>query len=141
MSAAIDTDDVPADAGVANMLARLFEDRNKATSPALAAIQREQLSMVLADVADLKPRDRQALVLRFGLDDGQGRTYRQIGETLGFSATRAHDLVARSLRTLRASRRSKRVHLIAALCGDEAEQKAMFKRFKGEGLKVRVATL
>lgn len=49
----------------------------------------------------LKPKQRQVLVLRFGLVDGQALTFAQVGELLGISRQGVHQLEARALERLR----------------------------------------
>lgn len=52
-------------------------------------------------LALLKPKQRQVLVLRFGLLDGQALTFAQIGELLGISRQGVHQLEVRALECLR----------------------------------------
>ncbi|MCB1257940.1 MAG: sigma-70 family RNA polymerase sigma factor [Microthrixaceae bacterium] len=49
----------------------------------------------------LDPRARSAVEQRFGLTDGQRRSYRQVGEDLGVTAEAARRLVKRAVETVR----------------------------------------
>ena len=49
----------------------------------------------------LDPRARTAVEQRFGLTDGQRRSYRQVGEDLGVTAEAARRLVKRAVETVR----------------------------------------
>jgi DNA-directed RNA polymerase sigma subunit (sigma70/sigma32) len=51
----------------------------------VAAVGREVLGQVLNALPD---RERQVLVLRFGLDSGTPRTLEEVGSVLGFSRER-----------------------------------------------------
>lgn len=59
---------------------------------------REQLQHALAG---LRPREAEVLRLRFGLDDGEGRTLDQVGATLEVGPERVRQIEARALRRLR----------------------------------------
>ena len=49
----------------------------------------------------LDPRARSAVEQRFGLTDGQRRSYREVGENLGVTAEAARRLVKRAVNTVR----------------------------------------
>ena len=49
----------------------------------------------------LEPRARHAVEQRFGLLDGQRRSYREVGEELGVTAEAARRLVKRAVTTVR----------------------------------------
>ena len=49
----------------------------------------------------LDPRAREAVEQRFGLQDGQRRSYREVGEDLGVTAEAARRLVKRAVNTVR----------------------------------------
>ena len=49
----------------------------------------------------LTERERQAMRLRFGLDDGRSRTLQEAGLTMGVTAERVRQLEAAALRKLR----------------------------------------
>jgi RNA polymerase primary sigma factor len=74
---------------------------NSATGPdelALEAVGREVLEQVLAALPE---RERQVLILRFGLDSGTPRTLEAVGAVLGVSRERARQMEVRALATLR----------------------------------------
>jgi RNA polymerase primary sigma factor len=56
---------------------------------------------VLALVDRLTPRAQEAVRLRLGLDDGQERSFREVGDELGVTAEAARRLVKRAMEELR----------------------------------------
>jgi RNA polymerase primary sigma factor len=71
-------------------------------------ILRESFLQALADaLADLPERERAVLELRFGLDDDQPKTLREIGELLGLSRERVRQIESRALNQLRRSHKTK----------------------------------
>jgi len=62
---------------------------------------------VAGALASLPERDRTLLVMRYGLEDDEPRTYEQMGRKLGISRERARQLEIRALRKLRHPSRSK----------------------------------
>ena len=82
------------------VLQDLLED-DAAAGPdelAVAAVGREALEQVLDALPD---RERQVLVLRFGLDSGTPRTLAEVGSVLGFSRERARQVERDALASLR----------------------------------------
>ena len=65
---------------------------------AVAAVGREALEQVLNALPD---RERDVLVLRFGLDSGTPRTLAEVGSVLGFSRERARQVERDALASLR----------------------------------------
>jgi len=61
----------------------------------------EGIPMLATLLATLTPRDQKVLMLRFGLEDGRSRTLREVGEELGVSRGRIHQIEANALRRLR----------------------------------------
>lgn len=57
----------------------------------------------------LPPRERQVLVLRFGLEDGQSRTFEEVGHEFGVTRERIRQLEAKALRKLRHPSRSRQL--------------------------------
>jgi RNA polymerase primary sigma factor len=62
------------------------------------AVGREALDDVLAA---LPHRERQVLILRFGLDSGTPRTLEEVGAVMGFSRERARQVERDALAALR----------------------------------------
>jgi RNA polymerase primary sigma factor len=65
---------------------------------------RESFSRALRDaLSELPARERNVLELRFGLDDDQPKTLREIGEVMGLSRERVRQIESRALNKLRRS--------------------------------------
>lgn len=67
---------------------------------------REQIDMLLSD---LKERERQVIILRFGLEDGHPRTLEEVGQVFNVTRERIRQIEAKALRKLRNPVRSKRI--------------------------------
>ena len=67
---------------------------------------REHIDALLGD---LKERERQVIVLRFGLEDGHPRTLEEVGKEFNVSRERIRQIEAKALRKLRNPVRSKRI--------------------------------
>ena len=67
---------------------------------------REHIDTLLAD---LKERERQVIVLRFGLEDGHPRTLEEVGKEFNVTRERIRQIEAKALRKLRNPVRSKRI--------------------------------
>ena len=74
---------------------------------AVEAIGREALEQVLNALPD---RERQVLVLRFGLDSGMPRTLEEVGSVMGFSRERARQVERDALAALRRPEVRARLH-------------------------------
>ena len=57
--------------------------------------------LVVGLLDKLEPRARRAVERRFGLRDGEKRSYREVGEELGVTAEAARRLVKRAVSDLR----------------------------------------
>ena len=60
-------------------------------------------------IDDLKERERQVIVLRFGLEDGHPRTLEEVGREFNVTRERIRQIEAKALRKLRNPVRSKRI--------------------------------
>lgn len=82
----------------------------KGLDEAERAVDNAMLGEAIEDALyTLNPRERRVLQLRFGLEDGQNRTLEEVGQELGVSKGRIHEIEARALRRLREPRRSRRL--------------------------------
>ena len=80
-----------------------------ALAPAEAAsyqLLREQVTDVLHT---LNEREARVLELRFGLEDGRGRTLEEVGKAFGVTRERIRQIEAKALRKLRHPTRSKKL--------------------------------
>ena len=61
--------------------------------------------MLLKDIhnvlKNLGPRERDIIVLRFGLDNGINRTYEEVGRMVGITRERTRQIELKALRTLK----------------------------------------
>ncbi len=79
---------------------------------AVEAVGREALEQVLGALPD---RERQVLILRFGLDSGTPRTLEEVGAIMGFSRERARQVERDALASLRSPEiRARLEDLVAA---------------------------
>ena len=74
-----------------------------APPPGEQAVRREELAALQRMLGRLAPRERRILRLRYGLEDGQPRNLRAIGELLELSHERVRVLEQQALRVLRSS--------------------------------------
>ncbi len=91
-----------------SQLGDFIEDRD-AVAPADAAayqLLKEQISDVLTT---LNERESRILQLRFGLEDGRGRTLEEIGIEFGVTRERIRQIEAKALRRLRLPSRSEKL--------------------------------
>ncbi|MBQ3866586.1 MAG: sigma-70 family RNA polymerase sigma factor, partial [Clostridia bacterium] len=86
-----------------------FIPDDDAPAPAEAAsyaMLREHLDEVLHT---LTPREEQVLKLRFGFDDGRGRTLEEVGKEFNITRERIRQIEAKALRKLRHPSRAKKL--------------------------------
>ncbi|MBE5969056.1 MAG: RNA polymerase sigma factor RpoD [Lachnospiraceae bacterium] len=86
-----------------------FIQDDNVPSPADAAsfaLMKEQLSEVLTTLTE---REQKVLRLRFGLDDGRGRTLEEVGKEFNVTRERIRQIEAKALRKLRHPSRSKKL--------------------------------
>ena len=89
-------------------LGDFIEDRDSET-PA-SSVTKELLREDLIEVmAQLSPRERDVLRLRFGLDDGRQRTLEEVGQLFRVTRERIRQIEAKALRKLRHPNRSRRL--------------------------------
>ena len=87
-----------------------FLEDDSAVGPdelAVAAVGREALEQVLNALPE---RERQVLILRFGLDSGTPRTLEEVGAVMGFSRERARQVERAALAALRRPENRARLH-------------------------------
>jgi RNA polymerase primary sigma factor len=71
---------------------------------------RELLKEHMRDILEqLTERERQVLVMRFGLEDGQARTLEEVGNEFGVTRERIRQIEAKALRKLRHPLRSRKL--------------------------------
>ncbi len=86
-----------------------FIEDHKAPAPAEAA-SRQMLKEQMEDVlGTLSPREREVLTMRFGLEDGRGRTLEEVGREFGVTRERIRQIEAKALRKLRHPSRAKKL--------------------------------
>ena len=86
-----------------------FIEDKRAVSPANAtaySMLKEQIGDVLVTLSD---RERQVLLLRFGLQDGSPRTLEEVGQLFSVTRERVRQIEAKALRKLRHPTRSRRL--------------------------------
>ena len=93
--------DVPIDIDRGLLLSDTLED------PGIESPEESTSEHVLSDevydaLFQLTPRERSAVILRFGIGDGQNRTLLEVGKQLGISRERARQLIEIALEKLRA---------------------------------------
>lgn len=85
-----------------NSLAELVEDENS-TPPEISTETILMSRDIRGVLSTLTPRERDILVLRFGLNDGQQRTLEQVGKIVGLTRERTRQIELKALRSLRQS--------------------------------------
>jgi RNA polymerase primary sigma factor len=85
-----------------NSLAELVEDEN--STPPEESTEVILMSRDIRGIlSTLTPRERDILVLRFGLNDGKQRTLEQVGKIVGLTRERTRQIELKALRSLRQS--------------------------------------
>ena len=86
-----------------------FIEDDSMTGPADAATKellKEHMSEILEQLTE---RERKVLEMRFGLEDGQGRTLEEVGNEFGVTRERIRQIEAKALRKLRHPLRSRKL--------------------------------
>jgi len=86
-----------------NTLAELVEDE-KSRTPEISTATKLLAEDVRKVLGVLTPREREVLVLRFGLNDGNPRTLEQVGKMVGITRERTRQIEIKALRFLKQSR-------------------------------------
>src|SRR5262249_11993782 len=85
-----------------NSLAELVEDENS-TPPEVSTETKLMSADIRGVLSTLTPREREVLILRYGLNDGQQRTLEQVGKLVGITRERTRQIELKALRALRQS--------------------------------------
>jgi RNA polymerase primary sigma factor len=85
-----------------NSLAELVQDESS-TPPEISTETNLMASDIRGVLCVLTPREREILVLRYGLQDGQQRTLEQVGKLVGITRERTRQIELKALRALRQS--------------------------------------
>lgn len=85
-----------------NSLAELVQDETS-TPPEISTETNLMASDIRGVLSVLTPREREILILRYGLKDGQQRTLEQVGKLVGITRERTRQIELKALRNLRTS--------------------------------------
>jgi RNA polymerase primary sigma factor len=85
-----------------NSLGELVEDESS-TPPEVSAESILMADDIRGVLSTLTPREREILILRYGLKDGQQRTLEQVGKLVGITRERTRQIELKALRALRQS--------------------------------------
>ncbi|MBI1930102.1 sigma-70 family RNA polymerase sigma factor [Candidatus Poribacteria bacterium] len=80
-----------------------------AHNPITEIIQKNLIEEVQSALAELPPREKQIVSLRYGLEDGEERSLQEVGAALNLSRERIRQLEARALDRLRCTSPSERL--------------------------------
>jgi RNA polymerase primary sigma factor len=85
-----------------NSLADLVQDENT-TLPEVSTTSSLLASDIRGVLSTLTPREREIIILRYGLKDGKQRTLEQVGKLVGITRERTRQIELKAIRALRAS--------------------------------------
>ena len=97
--------DSPVGEGEDSSLGNFIEDKN-AVAPVDAATRALLVEAVREVLGDLPQREREVVRMRFGLDDGQPRTLKEVGLAFGVTRERIRQIEGKTLTKLRHPHRS-----------------------------------
>ena len=83
---------------------------HSAEVPGANIIKEENKQMVMNVLSTLSEREKEVMVLRFGLEDDKPRTLEEIGQHFGVTRERIRQIETKALRKLRNPVRSKMLH-------------------------------
>jgi RNA polymerase primary sigma factor len=86
-----------------------FIEDTTSVAPADTASRQLLKEEVASVLSDLSPREQRVLILRFGLEDGRGRTLGEVGVEFHVTRERIRQIEAKALRKLRHPTRSRRL--------------------------------
>jgi RNA polymerase primary sigma factor len=69
-------------------------------SPFMEIEQKEDVQHMLTMLSEIDPREATVIRMRFGLDDGEGKTLKEIGERLGLTRERVRQIESEALDVL-----------------------------------------
>ena len=81
----------------------------EAQSPEEMAIQQEKRKAILKVLDTLSEKEKEVIMWRFGLTDGEAKTLEEVGELLSLSKERVRQLESKALRKLRHPSRSRKL--------------------------------
>ncbi len=89
-------------------LSDFIEDQGSVTPPDAASkhLLKEKVDEVLSE---LTPREQRIIILRFGLEDGRGRTLEEVGYEFNLTRERIRQIEAKAIRKLRHPSRSRKL--------------------------------
>ena len=91
-----------------NSLADIVQDESS-TPPEHSATSMLLAKDISKALSTLTAREREIIVLRFGLKDGNQRTLEAVGRLIGITRERTRQIELKALRTLRASERTEKL--------------------------------
>lgn len=91
--------DVPVNAAGDNFLIEFVSEKHDYVDSQIA--RKDIAGWLDAVLCDLRPRERLAIELYYGLGNCDGMTFKEVGKELGVTPERARQIIARGLRTLR----------------------------------------
>ena len=86
-----------------------FIEDTKATPPSDVAAQTMLREQLIAALHKLTPREEKVIRLRYGLDDGKGRTLEEVGKEFNVTRERIRQIEAKALRKLRNPTKSRKL--------------------------------